>query len=57
VRPRSIQGVPGLDPKASPFERFTQFVKVIAQVSKVEADREVGGNSPTKPRATRKPVK
>lgn len=57
MRPRSIQGVPGLDPKASPFERFTQFVKVIAQVSKVEADREVGGNSPTKPRATRKPVK
>jgi hypothetical protein len=57
VRPRLIQSVPGLDPGANPFERFTQFVKVIAQVPKIEADKEIKKNGSTKPRANRKPGK
>jgi hypothetical protein len=52
-----IQSVPGLDPGANPFERFTQFVKVIAQVPKIEADKEIKKNGSTKPRANRKPGK
>jgi len=40
MRPRLIQGVPGLDPNASPFERFQQFTQRMLKVSKVEADME-----------------
>jgi hypothetical protein len=39
MRPRAIAGVPGLDPKASPFERFQQFARMIVSVPKAEADR------------------
>jgi hypothetical protein len=42
MRPRLITEVPGLDPKASPFERFQKFVQLIAAVPKAEADREMG---------------
>ena len=36
MRPRAIQGVPGLAPQATPFERFTQFAQMIAAVPKSE---------------------
>jgi hypothetical protein len=39
VRPRAIQGVPGLDPNARPFERFTQFARLIAAVPKTEVEK------------------
>jgi hypothetical protein len=41
MRPRAIQDVPGLDPKASPFERFRQFAATIARIPKAEADKEI----------------
>ena len=41
MRPRAISGVPGLDPKASPFERFQEFARMIVSVPKAEADREM----------------
>jgi len=42
VRPRTISRVPGLDPKASPSERFQQFARMIVSVPKAEADKEMG---------------
>jgi hypothetical protein len=39
MRPRAIQGVPGLDSRGSPFERFKQFARMLATVSKAEADK------------------
>jgi hypothetical protein len=42
VRPRSIPGVPGLDPSDSPAERFQTFARMIVSVPKEEADREMG---------------
>ena len=38
MRPRAIQGVPGLPDGGTPFGRFTRFAGMIAQVSKAEAD-------------------
>lgn len=40
MRPRLIEGVPGLDPSGSPFERFRQFAERLAKVPKAEADKE-----------------
>jgi hypothetical protein len=42
MRARSIQGVPGLDPNATPFERLEKFARMIAQIPKAEADKETG---------------
>ena len=39
--PRAIQRVPGLDPSATPFARFEQFTRIVVQVSKEEADKEI----------------
>jgi hypothetical protein len=41
VRPRAICDVPGLDPTASPAERFQKFARMIVSVPKEEADREM----------------
>jgi hypothetical protein len=41
MRPRLIQGVPGLDPNDSAFERFTQFARRIAAVPKSELENEM----------------
>jgi len=38
MRPRAIQDVPGLNPQASPFERFKQFARMIAAVPKSETE-------------------
>jgi hypothetical protein len=57
MRARSLQNVPGLDPSGTPFERFTQFAKVIAQIPKTEADKEIKKNGSTRPRAKSKPRK
>jgi len=43
VRPRSMQNVPGLDPNASPFERFLRLARMIARVPKAEADEAEKG--------------
>jgi hypothetical protein len=40
MRPCAIQGVPELDSKATPFERFEQFARLIVRVPKAEADKE-----------------
>jgi hypothetical protein len=40
VRPRAIQGVPGLNPDASPFDRFQQFARMIAAVPKSEVEKK-----------------
>jgi len=40
MRPRAIQGVPGLNPDVSPFERFKQFARLIAAVPKSELEKE-----------------
>jgi hypothetical protein len=40
VRPRLIQSVPGLDPTATPFERFERFARLIAAVPKTELEKE-----------------
>jgi hypothetical protein len=40
MRPRSIQGVPGLDPNGTPFERLRQFAGRIVRISKIEVDKE-----------------
>lgn len=42
MRPRAIQTVPGLDPNASPFERFKEFARRIISVPKEEADKVNG---------------
>jgi len=41
MRPRAIQGVPGLNPSATPFERFEQFARLIAAVPKSELEKEI----------------
>jgi hypothetical protein len=41
MRPRAIQGIPGLDPQASPFERFKQFARMIAAVPKSETENGI----------------
>jgi len=41
VRPRAIQGVPGLNPDSAPSERFEKFARMIVSVPKAEADREM----------------
>jgi hypothetical protein len=46
MRPRAIQSVPGLNPTATPFDRFSTFVERIAKVSKDEADRTERANKP-----------
>jgi hypothetical protein len=46
MRPRLIDGLPGLDPNASPFERFRQITQRIVKVSKIEADMEARGMEP-----------
>ena len=40
MRPRAIQEVPGLNPAASPFDRFSEFARRIAAVSKTELEKE-----------------
>jgi hypothetical protein len=40
MRPRAIQSVPGLDPGATPFERFKHFARLIAAVPKTELEKE-----------------
>ena len=40
MRPRAIQSVPGLDPRATPFERFERFARIIAAVPKSEVENE-----------------
>jgi len=54
MRPRLIGSVPGLDPYASPFERFQQFAQRIVKVSKVEADMEIEKSGPAGPKTERK---
>jgi hypothetical protein len=39
MRLRAIQGVPGLDPNASPFQRFEKFARLIAAVPKSEVEK------------------
>lgn len=41
MRPRAISGVSGLDPRASPSERFQKFAQMIVSVPKAEADKEM----------------
>ncbi len=41
MRPRAIQGVPGLKPISSPSDRFEQFARMIVSVPKTEAGREM----------------
>jgi hypothetical protein len=48
MRPRAIQGVPGLDPKDSPFERFQQFARMIAAVPKAEMEKQMVKSGPAK---------
>jgi hypothetical protein len=38
-----MQNVPGLDPNASPFERFLRLARMIARVPKAEADEAEKG--------------
>ena len=45
MRPRAIQGVPGLNSAATPFDRFKQFARMLATVSKTEADKEMKRDS------------
>ena len=40
MRPRAIQGVPGLDPNATPFERFERFARLIVAVPKTELENK-----------------
>ena len=59
VRPRAIQGVPGLDPNGTPFERFRQFASNIARISKTEADTVIelparAGKKPSPKKRARK---
>ena len=49
MRPRAIQGVPGLNPNGSPSERFEQFARMIVRVPKAEADKEMGKSGLGKP--------
>ena len=39
MRPPMIADVPGLDQKASLFERFKQFTRMIVSVPKAEVDK------------------
>jgi hypothetical protein len=39
MRPRAIQVVPGLNPNATPFERFEEFGRHIAAVPKSEVSK------------------
>jgi hypothetical protein len=41
MRQRLIREVPGLEPNASPFERFEQFARRIIAVPKSEAEKEI----------------
>ena len=41
MRPRAIQSVPGLDPSATPFERFEQLARLIVAVPKSEVEKQV----------------
>ena len=42
MRPRSIQGVPGLDdPALTPFERLKRFAGMIVRVPKAETEKEM----------------
>lgn len=41
MRPRAIQSVPGLDPKASPAQRFEQFSRMLVAVPKSELEKEI----------------
>ena len=41
MRPRAIQSVPGLDPSATPFERFAQFARLIVAVPKTELEKHI----------------
>jgi hypothetical protein len=41
MRPRAIQSVAGLDPSATPFVRFEQFTRMVLQIPKEEADKEI----------------
>lgn len=54
MRPRAIQGVPGLDPNASPFARFEQFTRMVLQVPKEEADKEIKQETKNARRSPRK---
>ena len=40
MRPRAIQ-IPGFDSSATPFARFEQFTRMVLQVPKEEADKEI----------------
>jgi len=49
MRPRLIQGVPGLDSEASPFERLAQFARMVIAVPKNEVhDNEIKGSGSSK---------
>jgi hypothetical protein len=48
MRPRAIQGVPGLDPCASPFERFKQFARMIAAVPHSETEKQANKSGSAK---------
>ncbi len=43
MRPRAIQGVPGLNPKLDSFGRFRKFARMVLAVPKEEADKEMEG--------------
>jgi hypothetical protein len=48
MRPRSMQDVPGLDPNASPYERFRQFARLIVAVPKTEVEHKTQQLAPVK---------
>jgi hypothetical protein len=54
MRPRAIQGVPGLHPDASPFDRFQQFARMIAAVPKSEVEKKINKSGSAKKDAGRR---
>ena len=56
MRPRAIQGVPGLDPNGTPFQRFERFARLIVAVPKTETEVEnkINNSGSTKRGAGRK---
>ena len=57
MRPKLIQGVPGLNPEASPFARLEQFARLIVRIPKSEADKDIGRPSSVRPRVAPKKAK
>ena len=54
MRTRAIEGAPGLDPVASPFEGLEQFARMIVRIHKVDADKEMRKPGATGNREARK---